>query len=118
MYILSTYRYGGPSESGQGTRELMSIESTNVDREGKKFVSTIENRGEGVFGVQWHPEANAHDRDHETVNHSPAAVEAMAFLARTFVNLARQSGAGTGDVDGSNDIEDFPFIDGRYVFQP
>ena len=35
---------------------MYSIVSTNVDRRGKMFVSTIEGRLYPFFGVQWHPE--------------------------------------------------------------
>ena len=62
--------------------------------------------------VQWHPEANAFDRDHATVDHSPAAVQAMQWLAAFFAAEARAKGSGPGDVDlgGLKPISSYPTV--------
>ena len=38
--------------------KFFSILSTNRDRDGRHFVSTVESYDMPIFGVQWHPEKN------------------------------------------------------------
>ena len=71
--------------------------STNADRDGKAFVSTIEAQGGApVWGVQWHPERPAFDwlkrpASQGGFNRSEAALEAMYAVAARFVREARLS---------------------------
>lgn len=85
--------------------------SVNVDLDGLPFVASIEHASQPVYATQWHPEANAYDRDHATVNHSPAAVHAMQYMANFFVAEARRKGLGPGSVAGVSDtsrMENYP----------
>lgn len=90
--------------------------STNQDRAGKSFVSTLEHEELPIYAVQWHPEANSYDRDHISVDHSPDAVRVMQYIANFFVTEARDKGLGPGDVNVSKVIDDYPINSGRFVF--
>ena len=69
-----------------------NVLSTNVDRKGKKFVSTIEHRSLPIAATQWHPERPQFEFKAGTgINHSATAVSAMQEVANYFVGLARQS---------------------------
>jgi len=66
--------------------------STNVDRKGRPFVSTIEGINLPVYGSQWHPEKNIYEWNYdEQIPHSLDAVLAAQYTADFFVNEARKS---------------------------
>ena len=61
---------------------LFDVLSTNHDRQGRPFVSTIES-SQNLYAVQWHPEKNAFENalskdgtPFEGINHSSEAVAA------------------------------------------
>ena len=81
---------------------MFKIISTNVDRLGQPFVSTIEAKNTTMFpfySVQWHPEKNNFEfgliKDtnlpYEDINHTPDAIDVSLEMARIFVNEARKS---------------------------
>jgi len=49
---ISPYKF----KSHKNINNFYKIVSTNKDRQGKRFVSTIEGRFYPFYGVQWHPE--------------------------------------------------------------
>lgn len=66
--------------------------STNVDRKGKPFVSSIEGIKYPVFGTQWHPEKNTFEwTDREGIPHTPGAVIVAQYTANFFVQQTRAS---------------------------
>jgi len=66
--------------------------STNVDRKGREFVSTIEGLNMPVYGTQWHPEKNLYEWNYdEQIPHSLEAVLSAQYVADFFVNEARQN---------------------------
>lgn len=66
--------------------------STNVDRKGRPFASTIEGKNYPVYGVQWHPEKNAWEwTPNEDIPHSATAVAVCEYMAKFFVDEARKS---------------------------
>jgi gamma-glutamyl hydrolase len=73
---------------------FFTVVSTNKDRKGRVFVSTIEGKTAPVFGAQWHPErpqfewAIAGARK-DPINHSIQAVAAMQYMSNFFVAQAR-----------------------------
>ena len=76
---------------------LFDVLSTNADRQGRPFVSTIES-AQNLYAVQWHPEKNAFENalskdgtPFEGINHSSEAVAATFALAQSFVGRARAS---------------------------
>lgn len=68
------------------------ILSTNVDRKGRAFVSTIEGVKYPVFGTQWHPEKNTFEwTDREGIPHTQGAVDVAQYTANFFVTQTRKS---------------------------
>jgi len=66
--------------------------STNVDRKGRAFVSTMEAIDAPVYATQWHPEKAIFEwtaREH--IPHIVDAVAAAQFTATFFVNECRKS---------------------------
>ena len=43
-------------EASNNLNQFFKMLSTNVDRNGKPFASSIESRDYPIYGVQWHPE--------------------------------------------------------------
>lgn len=90
--------------------QLFHITSTNFDRNGRPFVSTIESRNYPIYGTQYHPEKNNFefglrhglspftkyysDEPYEAINHSEEAVELSMQLAFFFVGQVRRSTHG------------------------
>lgn len=69
-----------------------SVVSTNRDRKGVEFISTIEHLTSPIYGVQWHPERPQYEFKEGTgINHGPVAIEAMQYFANFFVNEARMN---------------------------
>ena len=68
--------------------------STNVDRDGLQYISTIEAREFPFIGTQFHPEKNVFEWAEGSVSaipHSGPAVATSLYLARHLVRLARAS---------------------------
>eukprot|EP00911_Craspedida_sp_UC1_P001312 UC1_evm1s991 len=69
-----------------------NIISTNVDRKGRAFVSSIEGKTAPVYATQWHPEKNIYEwTPKEDIPHSADAVDVAHHVARFLVNEARKS---------------------------
>jgi gamma-glutamyl hydrolase len=76
----------------QQLNSFFTVLSTNVDRKGREFVSTIEGKKYPFFGTQWHPEKNPWEWTvNEHLPHSPIAVLATQFTSNFIVNQARNS---------------------------
>ncbi|GMH58164.1 hypothetical protein TrRE_jg5352 [Triparma retinervis] len=77
--------------------------STNLDREGKEFVSSLEHSSLPIFATQWHPEANQFDttdkKGDSTPSRSSDAVLVMQHLANFFVGEARKNDHAFDDKD-------------------
>ena len=82
--------------------DIFQITSTNMDENGRPFVSTIEPRDPERFpyyGVQYHPEKNPFEYatypgtsiPYEAIPHSPEAIMLSLRLTTFFVNLAKQT---------------------------
>ena len=91
------YRGIEPSNFAADRRlALFDVLSTNHDRQGRPFVSTMES-SQNLYAVQWHPEKNAFENalsngmPFEAINHGPSAVAATFALAQSFVGRARAS---------------------------
>jgi len=62
---------------------FFNLLSTNVDRKGKPFGSTIEAKHYPFYGIQWHAERNQFEWDtQELVSHIPIAIRTMQYMAR------------------------------------
>jgi gamma-glutamyl hydrolase len=98
---MNNHHYGLWTEHFESTPALMSqfnILSTNKDRTGKEFVSTIENPKFPVFGSQWHPEKNtfewqmdADGTPFEAIDHNWDAIQIAQYTANFFVQQSRKS---------------------------
>ncbi|EDQ85524.1 gamma-glutamyl hydrolase [Monosiga brevicollis MX1] len=78
--------------SNDKLNSFFNILSTNVDLQGKPFVSSMEGKTMPVYGVQWHPEKNTYEWGSTQANpHSAAAVDVAYHMARFFVNEARKN---------------------------
>jgi gamma-glutamyl hydrolase len=61
---------------------FFTVLSTNLDRGGKPFASTIEGKKYPVWGSQWHPEKNIFEwTSREAIPHSRAAVELAQYVS-------------------------------------
>jgi len=91
-----------------GLTETFFISTTNMDRVGREFVSSIESLDPDrfpYFGVQFHPEKNpfeyatypSTDIPFEHINHSPTAIEFSLSLAQLFVHLVRSASQSSND---------------------
>ena len=73
----------GDFEDNQELGAFYVLVSTNFDRRGQAFVSTMEGWDYPVIGTQWHPERNAYEwrAIFSPEAHSPEAVAAMQYSA-------------------------------------
>ncbi|GMI51584.1 hypothetical protein ScalyP_jg3152 [Parmales sp. scaly parma] len=69
--------------------------TTNLDRSGFEFVSTLEHVNKPVYATQWHPEANQFDTTEKkgdgTPNRIPQATFAMQYLSSFMISEARKN---------------------------
>lgn len=77
---------------------MFNLLSTNKDRNGVEFVSTIEAFKFPIYGAQWHPEKNPFEwgKDSqgiplEAINHSPDAIKIAQYASNFFVEEARKN---------------------------
>jgi len=76
----------------QKMQNVFAVLSTNRDRLGKIFLSTIEGKNAYLYGVQWHPERNQFNWDTTELNpHSTNAVKVAAYTAERFMVAVRQN---------------------------
>ncbi|KAJ1090206.1 hypothetical protein NDU88_003341 [Pleurodeles waltl] len=78
--------------ANKNLRNFYNVLSTNTDKVGLEFVSTMEGKKYPFYGVQWHPEVNRFQWKKELAfPHSPNAVRLSFYMADFFVNEARKS---------------------------
>ncbi|KAL3921751.1 MAG: hypothetical protein SGILL_002580, partial [Bacillariaceae sp.] len=102
---MNNHHLGISPERFRETDSLASswqITSTNIDLNGKSFVSTIEpidKQKNPIYGVQFHPEKNAFEYGfrpnttipYEAIDHSPEGIAFSVHLAGYFVNTAKEN---------------------------
>mmetsp|Transcript_12905 Transcript_12905/g.31026 ORF Transcript_12905/g.31026 Transcript_12905/m.31026 type:complete len:311 (+) Transcript_12905:52-984(+) len=78
-----------------GTFDVLS---TNKDRKGRSFVSSIEGKTAPIYGAQYHPEKNLFEwgtsqdgTPYEVIQHTPEAVQAAQALINFFINETRKN---------------------------
>jgi len=71
--------------------EAYILVSSNFDRAGRAFVSTLESWALPVTGTQWHPERALFEWRDNGADHSGAAVAANYYVATFFVADARRN---------------------------
>lgn len=98
---MNNHHYGIFTEHFETTpsvADFYNVLSTNEDRNGVSFISTMEAFKYPIYGTQWHPEknpfewsVNADGSPYEAINHSPNAISIAQYTANFFVNEARKS---------------------------
>lgn len=86
-------------------QRFFKVLSTNTDRNGKEFISSMEAYKYPVYAVQWHPEKNnfvwmpkAH------INHDASAIRVSQYFADLFVAQARKSPHRFPSVKAENQV--------------
>lgn len=79
--------------SNKNLVDFYNVLSTNKDRKGKVFISTIEAKNNiPIYGVQWHPEKVMFEWIHPSeINHSYPSIIANQLTATFFVNECRKN---------------------------
>jgi len=89
-----------PAEFAANERlqSTVRVLSTNVDRKGREFISSVEGIDAPIYAVQYHPEKNIFEwgtydsgAPYEVINHSPNAVKVSQGLANFFVAETRRN---------------------------
>mmetsp|Transcript_30787 Transcript_30787/g.80635 ORF Transcript_30787/g.80635 Transcript_30787/m.80635 type:complete len:313 (-) Transcript_30787:192-1130(-) len=82
---LNNHQSGVTPESfsnDNGLSAFYSVLSTNLDRKGRNFVSTIEAKHYPIFGTQWHPEKDVFEwNENENLPHSSSAIASIQWTA-------------------------------------
>jgi len=85
--------------SNERLKSTVRLLSTNMDRKGREFVSSVEGIDAPIYAVQYHPEKNIFEwgtydsgAPYEVINHSPHAVSVSQSLANFFVGETRRNG--------------------------
>jgi len=88
--------------------EFYDVLSTNVDKKGKTFLSTIEAKKWPIYGIQWHAErVQFQFESHHLINHSPESIFVVQSVSNFFINEARKS----SHVFASDDVLQKALID-------
>jgi len=84
---------GVPSfQSKSRLTDFFTLISTNVDRKGKPFVSTMEGKKAPIFATQFHPEKPMFEWPVKSaIDHSSDSIYANQYFANFFVDQARHS---------------------------
>mmetsp|Transcript_26733 Transcript_26733/g.39584 ORF Transcript_26733/g.39584 Transcript_26733/m.39584 type:complete len:357 (-) Transcript_26733:3860-4930(-) len=90
--------------ANEGITSMFEINSVNVDRDGRPFVSSMEARNIDLYpfyGVQWHPEKNGFEYGiaegtaktffHPEIDHSSDGIRVSHELLSLFIDDARKS---------------------------
>lgn len=71
--------------------DFFILASTNVDRGGKTFASTLEAWEFPITATQWHPERNQYEWRSLGINHGADAIAAMQYMGNHFIGDARRN---------------------------
>jgi gamma-glutamyl hydrolase len=92
---MNNHMYGVAPSTYANTGALntfFNVISTNLDRNGREFLSTIESNKYPIYGSQWHPEKPLYEWNiHEVINHDTDSILANAYTTEFFVSEARKS---------------------------
>jgi gamma-glutamyl hydrolase len=89
--------------SNERLSSFFNVLSTNQDRKGKTFVSTIEGKKYPIYGVQWHPERPQFEWGvdgvtKDPINHDAEAISCMQYTSNFFVSESRKNNHSFGTV--------------------
>eukprot|EP01125_Pyxidicula_operculata_P003455 TRINITY_DN1432_c0_g1_i3.p1 TRINITY_DN1432_c0_g1~~TRINITY_DN1432_c0_g1_i3.p1 ORF type:complete len:316 (-),score=58.72 TRINITY_DN1432_c0_g1_i3:68-1015(-) len=78
--------------NANGLSNFYTILSTNLDRNGKEFISTMEAQRYPIYSTQWHPERNQFEWDSkEPIDHSLPSLQCVQYLANFFVQETKKN---------------------------
>lgn len=84
--------YTSKFKENKNISNFFQILSTNNDRNGIDFVSTVEGKKYPVYAAQWHPEKNAFEWTlHENIPHEAMSIKVTQYMSNFFVDEARYS---------------------------
>lgn len=104
---MNNHQMGVPPSAFAESAGLVSnfnILSTNVDRQGNPFVSSMEGKaGLPIYTTQYHPEKVQFEwRPDEVINHSLDSIMANHYLALFFVNQTKSNTRSFPSVEAEN----------------
>ncbi len=82
---LNVHRYGvtpATFASNAGLKAAFRAISTNVDSNGRRFVSTMEHRTANIFGLQWHSEWPPFDFTNVNIVQSGDSIAVSSYVAQ------------------------------------
>ena len=96
--VTMNNHHGGVTPSSFYTNPILpnvwNVLSTNVDRNNREFISTMEHKQYPFYATQWHPEKNIFewpDPQQENIPHWGDAIYSSSALAHFLVSEARRS---------------------------
>ena len=103
---MNFHRDGVLPETYKANKKLsdfFTILSTNKDRKGREFISSVEAKSHAVFGSQYHPERQAFEfNDYDSgLNHTLESVRANNALGQFFVERCRKNINSFGNISSS-----------------
>eukprot|EP00698_Gefionella_okellyi_P006616 TRINITY_DN15940_c0_g1_i1.p1 TRINITY_DN15940_c0_g1~~TRINITY_DN15940_c0_g1_i1.p1 ORF type:complete len:312 (-),score=64.62 TRINITY_DN15940_c0_g1_i1:51-986(-) len=85
-------------QANNNLTNFFNILSTNVDRAGKTFVSSVEGKTVPVYATQFHPEKPMYEWPvNSAINHDGDSIVANTYFAQFFVNQTRLSSHSFAD---------------------
>jgi len=92
---MNNHNAGVTPDNWYSNKNLVSffhVLSTNKDRNGKEFISTIEGKFYPIYGTQWHPEKPIYEWwEQEVICHTDESVKANQYMANFFLREARKN---------------------------
>jgi len=92
---MNNHRWGvSPAKfnANQYLPNFFDVLSTNVDRNGVEFISTMEAKKYPIYATQWHPEKPIYEWNiHEVIDHSKASVYANQHTCNFLVEESLKS---------------------------
>ena len=89
------HKYGMPAKlfrENKKLKDFFNVITTNSDRNGVEFVSTLEAKKYPFYSTQWHPEKYAFEWcTNKDIPHSSQAIQLSQYLSNFFVQEARYS---------------------------
>ena len=95
--VTMNYHYKGVTPQTYYTNSKLNqfyqLLSTNQDRKGREFISTIESKQYPIYGCQWHPERQVFSFNPQSpgLNHSYDSIRANSAVGQFFVNECRKN---------------------------
>lgn len=77
-------------QSNEKLKNFFRVLSTNYDRQGKQFVSTMEAMKYPFYATQWHPEKNSFEWSTALdIPHYPMSIDVTQYMSNFLVNQSR-----------------------------